>query len=374
MALGALIDVGLPPEELGRVLGGLNLPGFELQVTGVSRQHLRGIKVDFRVADPQPVRRYQEIVALLGAAELPSRTREVSLRMVRFLGEVEARRHGQPLEEVHFHELGAADTLCDVVGVAFGMEFLGVRRCFVSPLPLGQGTIASAHGTLPNPAPATLDLLTGLPIYGTDLPGELVTPTGAAILKALEAEGGPCPPLMLERVGYGAGSRDLARHPNLLRIYLGTPLVPSPGQRERVLVLETHIDDLIPELYEPLMAELFAAGALDVALAPVQMKKNRPGIALTVIAPPARREAMLMVLFRHSTTLGVRLQEVERVAARRWHEEIATPWGPLKIKVMEYGGWQRRLPEYEDCRRLAEAHGLPLLEVYRLVGAGGSET
>jgi len=366
MTLGALLELGLPAAELHRVLTGLGLPGFELEIRRVSRQHLSGTKVDFRVG-PQPERRYREIVALLQEAGLPPRTRELSLHMFRLLGEAEARRHGVPLEEVHFHELGAADTILDLVGAAFGMEFFRISRAFVSPLPLGQGLITCAHGTLPNPAPATLDLLEGFTVYGTRLPGELVTPTGAAILRALGAESALCPPLRLTAVGYGAGSRDLPGHPNLVRLLMGEPVNPLPGVREEVLVLETHIDDMVPELYEPLMERLFAEGALDVALTPIQMKKNRPGVALTVIARPATREGLLAVLFAHSTTLGVRCQVVERVAARRWHEELPTPWGPLKVKVMEYGGVRRRLPEYEECRRLAEAHGLSLLEVYRLV-------
>ncbi len=364
MTLGALLEAGLPEAELSRVLAGLGLPGVHVEVRRVSRQHLSGTKVDFSFG-PQPERSYRDIVALLQGADLPPRTRELSLRMFRLLGEAEARRHGVPLEEVHFHELGAADTILDIVGAAFGVEYLGIRRCFVSPLPMGRGLIAGAHGTLPNPAPATLELLQGFAVYGTDLPGELVTPTGAVILKGLEAESTPCPPLRLLAVGYGAGSREVPGHPNLVRLLLGEPLSPSPGLREQVLVLETHIDDMNPELYEPLMAELFAAGALDVALTPLIMKKNRPGVALTVIAPPALRENLLLTLFTHSTTLGVRCQVLERVAARRWQEEVATPWGPLTVKVMEYGGLRRRLPEYEACRRLAQAHGLPVLEVYR---------
>jgi uncharacterized protein (DUF111 family) len=209
--------------------------------------------------------------------------------------------------------------------------------------------------------------LQGLSVYGTDLPGELVTPTGAVILKALEAQSEPCPRLRLEKVGYGAGSRDLPGHPNLLRVYLGEPLTAAPALVERVLVLETHIDDMNPELYEPLMAALFAAGALDVALAPIQMKKNRPGVRLTVIAPLATREGLLERLFLDSTTLGVRLQEMERVAAHRRQETINTPYGPLQVKVMEYGGHRRVMPEYEACREMAEKHGVPLIEVYRLI-------
>ncbi len=369
MTLGALIDLGLPVSALEELLNLLGLAEMHLTAPRVTKDHLTGVhlKVDFHLRHPQPARSYREIHALIAGAPLTDRVKARSLAMFRLLGEVEARIHGQPLEEVHFHELGALDTILDIVGVAYGVEKLGITRFFCSSLPMGYGMISAGHGRLPNPAPATLELLKGLPVYGTDLPGELVTPTGAVILKGLGAIYEPCPPLRLERVGYGAGSRELPGHPNLLRIYLGEPLTAAPGRRERVLVLETHIDDMNPELYEPLMAGLFAAGALDVALAPIQMKKNRPGVALTVVAPPAAREGLLERLFTESTTLGVRVAEVERVAARRWQESLDTPYGPLTVKVMEYGGKRRLMPEYEACRQMAEDTGLPLLEVYRLV-------
>lgn len=367
MTLGAMLDAGLDQSSLEEVLKCLDLPGVQLKTRRVSKGHLTGVKVDFVMDQEQPARSYSTIVGLISGAGLSEEVRKLSLRMFQMLAEVEARIHGQSLEEVHFHELGAADTIMDLVGVAFGVEALGITRAFVSPIPQGWGMISSAHGRLPNPAPAALELLKGFTIYGTDLPGELVTPTGAVILKALGAEGEICPALRLEKVGYGAGSRDLPGHPNLLRLYLGEPMPQSMGLRERVLVLETHIDDMNPELYEPLMGGLFAAGALDVAMAPIQMKKNRPGVRLTVVAPPAAREALLERLFLDSTTLGVRVQEVERAVARRWQETIDTPYGELSVKVMEYGGHRRVLPEYEACRQLAEKTGLPLIEVYRLV-------
>lgn len=367
MTLGALLDLGLEVKDLEQVLHRLGLKDISITASRVTRQHLSGIQVGFTAAGLQPHRTFRDITALITRASLPPRVEELSLKMFTLLGEVEARIHGQPLEEVHFHELGALDTLADIVGVAYGVDLFGVTKIFCSPLPLGWGMISAAHGRLPNPAPATLALLQGLSVYGTDLPGELVTPTGAVILKALEAVPEPCPRLRLEKVGYGAGSRDLPGHPNLLRVYLGEPLSAAPGLKERVLVLETHIDDMNPELYEPLMAGLFAAGALDVALAPIQMKKNRPGMRLTVVAPPAAREGLLERLFLDSTTLGVRLQEMERVAARRRQETIDTPYGPLQVKVMEYNGHRRVMPEYEACREMAAKHGLPIIEVYRLV-------
>ncbi|MBM4273535.1 MAG: nickel pincer cofactor biosynthesis protein LarC [Deltaproteobacteria bacterium] len=367
MTLGALIDLGLDVRELREVLSLTAQTDIELTTRRLEKNHLTGVKVEFASDFPQPTRSYAEICALLNQAPVSDGVRQRSLKMFRMLGEVEARIHGQPLEQVHFHELGGLDTILDVVGAAWGVEKLGITRVFCSSLPMGWGMIASAHGRLPNPAPATMELLKGLPLYGTDLPGELVTPTGAVILKGLEARYEPCPAMRLTQVGYGAGSRDLPGHPNLLRIYLGEPLAAAPGLRETVSVLETHIDDMNPELYEPLMAGLFAAGALDVALAPIQMKKNRPGVRLTVIAPPAARESLLERLFLDSTTLGVRVMEVERVAARRWPETVDTPYGPLEVKVMEYGGQRRVMPEYEACRRLAEERGISLLEVYRFI-------
>jgi pyridinium-3,5-bisthiocarboxylic acid mononucleotide nickel chelatase len=367
MTLGALIDLGLPVEELHGLLAALGLADVSLTARRVTKEHLTGVKVDIEAPARQPARTYREICALIEAAGLSETVKARSLTAFRLLGEVEARIHGQPLETVHFHELGGLDTIVDVVGVAYGLERLGVTRVFCSPLPMGWGMIAAGHGRLPNPAPATLELLQGLPVYGTDLAGELITPTGAVILKAWEATCEPCPPMTLAAVGYGAGTRDLPGHPNLLRLYLGTPLASAPGLREQVLVLETHLDDMNPEWYEPLIAGLFAAGALDVALAPLQMKKHRPGVGLTVIAPLAAKEGLLARLFADSTTLGVRCSEVERVTARRWPETIETVYGPLQVKVMEYGGRRRLLPEYEACRRLAEAQGLPLIEVYRLV-------
>ena len=304
---------------------------------------------------------------MIEQAPLTEAVKARSLTTFRLLGEVEARIHGQTLETVHFHELGALDTIVDVVGAAHGLERLGVSRVFCSSIPMGRGMINAGHGRLPNPAPATLELLQGLAVYGTDFPGELVTPTGAAILKASEAVCEPCPPMTLGRVGYGAGSRDLPGHPNLLRLFLGEPLTAAPGLKETILVLETHLDDMNPEWYKPLMAGLFTAGALDVALSPIQMKKNRPGVRLTVVAPLAAKAGLLDRLFIDSTTLGVRVMEVERVTARRWPETIVTPYGPLQVKVMEYGGRRLLLPEYEACRQMAEAQGLPLIEIYRLV-------
>ncbi|MBW1952029.1 MAG: nickel pincer cofactor biosynthesis protein LarC [Deltaproteobacteria bacterium] len=368
MTLGALIEVGLDFEELSEILAGLGLTGYTIAANRVTKHHLTGTKVDIRLTSPQPHRTYPDIVSLITAAPLPPPVQELSQAIFRCLAEAEARVHQQAVEQVHFHEVGAVDSILDVVGVAYGFWALDLNQIYASALPLGQGLIRCAHGLLPNPAPATLLLLNGVPVYGTEINAELVTPTGAAILKGASARFGPCPALTVEQVGYGAGTLDLPSQPNLLRLLVGRPTVtPALGHTERVLVMETHIDDLPPELYEHLMAALFAAGALDVAYAPLQMKKNRPGIRLTVIAPLARRGEIIETLFLESTTLGVRLMEVERVVAQRWSDTIDTPYGPLPVKVTEIRGQRRLLPEYEACRQMAQKHHLPLLEVYRLI-------
>jgi hypothetical protein len=332
----------------------------------VAKHHLFGTKVTFQVSGAQPHRTYQDIVELIDRADLPPEVKELSGRTFHLLAEAESQVHQQPLEQVHFHEIGAVDSILDIVGTAYCCHTLGITKVYASPLPMGSGMISCAHGLLPNPAPATALLLEGVPVYGVDVQAELVTPTGAAILRGLTACFDPLPPFILEKSGYGTGDRDLPSRPNLLRLVLGHP-TQAIGRSERVLVLETHLDDMIPEWYEHLMATLFQAGALDVAYFPLQMKKNRPGVGLTIVAPPDCRETILETLFSESTTLGVRLREMERVAVNRWQETIETPYGPLQVKVAEIGGRRRLLPEYEACRALAVKHNLPLLEVYRLV-------
>ncbi len=373
MALGAFLDLGLEPEALWEALQQLGLAGYTSHCQKVTKNHLVGTKVDFQVSAPQPHRTYPDIVTLIERANLPDEVKDLSGRIFRLLAEAESLVHQQPLELVHFHEVGAVDSILDIVGAAYCCHRLGITKVYASALPMGQGMIASAHGLLPNPAPATALLLQEVPVYGINVQAELVTPTGAAILKGLSACFDPLPSFTLEKVGYGAGNRDLPSRPNLLRLVLGRCTLPV-GRSERVLVLETNLDDMIPEWYEHLMKALFQAGALDVAYFPLQMKKNRPGIGLTVVAPLEYRETILEVLFAESTTLGVRLLEMERVAVNRWLETIETPYGPLQVKVAEIGGRRRLLPEYEACRALALKHNLPLLEVYRLIPVLSSES
>jgi pyridinium-3,5-bisthiocarboxylic acid mononucleotide nickel chelatase len=366
MTLGAFLDLGLEPDALWSALEQLGLEGYTVHSRKVAKHHLFGTKVSFQVTSPQPHRTYRGIVELIDRANLPPEVKELSRRMFHCLAAAESQVHQQPLDQVHFHEVGAVDSILDLVGAAYGCHSLGITKVYASPVPMGRGMIACAHGLLPNPAPATALLLQGAPMYGTGITAELVTPTGAAILRGMSACFDALPTITVEKVGYGAGDLDLPAQPNLLRLVLGRPTRPV-GRTERVLVLETHLDDMIPEWYEHLMGALFQAGALDVAYFPLQMKKNRPGVGLTIVAPQECRETVLETLFAESTTLGVRLLEMERVVVNRWQETIETPYGPLEVKVAEIGGRRRLLPEYEACRALALKHNLPLLEVYRLI-------
>jgi uncharacterized protein (TIGR00299 family) protein len=265
---------------------------------------------------------------------------------------------------VHLHELGGLDTIVDVVGVLLGVEALGLEQVVVSPLPLGRGFVRGAHGLIPLPAPATVALLKGAPVVGSDIDQELVTPTGAALLTGLASSFGPIPAMTVEAVGYGAGGRDLPI-PNVLRVLVGQQAAAGSATVETLTMLETNIDDMNPEIFDYVMARLFQAGALDVFLAPIQMKKNRPATLLRVLGRPEQAEAFMAILFTETSTLGVRQQTVQRHCLARSSQTVQTAYGPVRVKVATWGqGQMKAAPEYEDCRRLAQASQVSLREVY----------
>jgi hypothetical protein len=282
------------------------------------------------------------------------------------LCEVEASIHGTPLDKVHLHELGGVDTIVDVVGALSGLDALGIERVFASPLPLGRGFIHGAHGQIPLPAPATVALLEGVPVVGSELEMELVTPTGAVLLVSQAADFGPIPPMTLTAVGYGAGTRDMPI-PNVLRLLVGEQASPGSSITETLTVLETNIDDTNPEIYDYAMERLFKAGALDVSLSPIQMKKNRPGTLMRLICRPADADALTAILFAETSTLGVRQYSVVRHALPRAGRQVSTPFGEVRVKMASSAGGQKIAPDYEDCRRLAELHDVPLRQVYLAV-------
>jgi hypothetical protein len=309
-----------------------------------------------------------QILGLIANSSLPVETKEQSANIFRRLGEAEAKVHGIPIEEVHFHELGAVDTIVDIVGAVSGLRLLGIEAIFASPLPTGAGTVRSAHGTLPLPAPATLELLAlaHAPLQpSADLSlGELLTPTGAAIITTLATF--QQPRMYLERVGYGVGSREIAAIPNMLRLWLGEAI--EPEHRQDLLLLQTNIDDMNPELYGYVMERLFDRGALDVWFTPIQMKKNRPATMLSVLAPAEVEGMMVETILRETSTLGIRVQKVDRHEAKRDVLQFESSLGPVRVKLKLLGeAIVGVAPEYEDCRRLALKRGLPLQEVYRLV-------
>ncbi len=386
--LGALVDLGVPARELERELAPLGLD-FRLRVSRVHRGPLaaRYVRVDLRGAkrgrDGRPRsnadhdhgqrarashgRSFAEIRRLLSRARLAPTVRERALAIFEALAAAEGRVHGIAPERVHFHEVGAVDAIVDVVGAAFGLARLGIERVTATPVALGGGSIDSAHGRLPLPAPATLELLRGLPSVPAHAEFETVTPTGAAILRSVVDEFGPMPALTVERIGHGAGDARPGPLPNVLRAVLGR--AGSLG-RDRVVLLETNLDDLVPEHFDHVMERLFAAGALDVSLQHLQMKKNRPGFLVRALARPSERIGIARVLFAETPALGVRVTECERLVLPREERRVRIPQGAIRVKVVRgpEGGVEVSA-EYEDCRRAALRSGAPLREVVRLAEA-----
>ena len=372
MALGALVDCGVKLEDLKTMLTLLNLPGYDLDAQKVSLYGISGTKVSVRLhREDCGARRLSDITALINKSTLPDRVKRDSGAVFSLLAEAEAAVHGTSVEKVHFHEVGAVDAIVDIVGTAVALYLLGVDEIICSPLPLGRGEVKTAHGTLPLPAPAVVELLSrrNVPVYGCEILHESVTPTGAAIVAALAKRFGCLPSFTIEKNGCGSGTYDPG-YPNYLRVLYGSPGEDCSRKAEQVAVIETNIDDLNPEVYSYLMEQLFQEGALDVYYAPVQMKKNRPAVHLTVLADPECSGRLEQILFRETSTLGVRRTVVDRVVRSRQVETVQTPWGPVRVKVafdMDRDRAVNIAPEYEDCRVAAIKSGLPLREIYRQV-------
>lgn len=365
MFLGLLVDLGVDPAAIEAELQKLPVAGWQLECRREKRQGIEGTRLVVHCAEEKHHRTWADIDRMLAASGLQPPVRELARRIFRRIGEAEARVHGVPLEKVHFHEVGALDSIVDVAGAAAGLHQLGVSEVVCSPLPLARGMIDTAHGAFPLPAPATVAILQGYPVTDGHSEFELVTPTGAAIAAEI-AVFGPLPAMTLARVGYGVGGRQLPDRPNLLRGMLGDPA--TTAETDRVAVLETHLDDANPEWLGTLMERLLAAGALDVGYGPLQMKKNRPGLRVTVIAAPEQAAALASLLLRESSAIGVRCHETVRYKLRREERTVATPLGEARVKLLFDGEELVRItPEHDSCRGLAERSGRPLPEVYRIV-------
>ena len=385
MFLGAMLDLGLSPRVLRTELAKLRLRGYRLAVRRVVKQNIRATKFDCveehsalhsprklsgqgSTATPHLHRGYTEIAAIIKKSGLSKNVKARALSVFRRLGEAEAKIHGVPLKKIHFHEIGAVDSIVDIVGVCVAIEALGVDEIHAAPPPLGSGLVDSAHGRFPLPAPATLELLRGRPTQASSERVELVTPTGAALLTEFCSHFGPIPAMTIEKIGYGAGTRDLKTIPNVLRAVLGVAsAVPSRSSDEAdtISVLETNLDDMNPQWFGDVMERLLAAGALDVFLTPVQMKKNRPGTLLTVLCGLSDVERMADLILTHTTSFGVRVHEVRRHKLQREIVKVKTKFGKIEVKLGRRGGkLVACAPEYESCKRAAAKAGVAVKEVY----------
>jgi uncharacterized protein (TIGR00299 family) protein len=361
MTLAALLSLGLPKERLLEELKKLNLENYSVEIFPGSRSGIAATGVEVRVGhQPHHHRHFADIRALIQESSLEAKVKEISLKIFQRLAEAEARVHHKAVEEVHFHEVGAVDSIVDIVGTAVGIAFFNPERIFSSELPMGRGFVNCQHGRLPLPAPATVEVLKGYPVKKVEVEGELVTPTGAAIVATLSSGVAAWPNGIIQAVGYGMGRSEFPDRPNLLRLVLGE--AEGLYDSDRAMVLEANIDDMNPEIYGFLMERLFAEKALDVSLSQLLMKKGRPGILLRVIAEEKDAERLTEVILKETTTLGVRSYAVTRKKLPREVKEVETKYGKIRVKI---SGDIRFQPEYEDCRRAAIEKGVALLEVYQ---------
>jgi hypothetical protein len=373
MFIGALLDCGLDFELLKSELVKLGVEGYELSLARVNRSGISAAKFDVHVHSHHhnhenqhhhSHRHLSEIKRIISSSSLSERVKERAQAIFQRIGEAEAKIHDIPIEKVHFHEVGAIDSIVDIIGACVALEALKIERIISSPLHVGSGTFKCAHGTYPVPGPATAELLKGVPIYSREIEGELVTPTGAAIISTLAESYGQMPMMKVEKVGYGAGTRDYPKFPNALRAIIGELEADADQTPATVTVIEANIDDLNAQVFGHLMEKLLAAGALDIFYTPVQMKKNRPGVLLTLLCQPEDRERMCEIVFRETTTLGVRYRNEKREVLKREFTTVETEYGQIRIKVSRSrdGRVMNFSPEFEDCRAAAEKHRVGLRE------------
>ena len=370
MILGSLIDAGVPLDEVRRALGSLAIEPDAVWTERVVRAGVTATRFCVRGEDggtsQHPHRHLKGVYKLIDGSALSAAGRDRAKALFERLGQAEAAIHGTTMDKVHLHEVGALDSIIDIVGSVFAMEWVGADEIVASPMNVGSGTIRVAHGLYPVPAPATMRLLEGVPVYAGAQQAELVTPTGALLVSSYARSYGPMPPMTVRTVGYGAGTREFKDTPNVLRVVVGEADGSAEALRhtQPVLVIECEIDDMSPQIFGMLMDRLLAAGAFDVFYTPVQMKKNRPGTLLTVLAPPDRREPLVSLVFTETTSIGVRYREMTRECLERETVTVATTFGPVRVKVARRNGAVvNAAPEFDDCARVAAERGVPLKDV-----------
>jgi len=370
MTLGAFLDLGVPVEWLKDRLETIPLKGFVVLAETVSRNGIQAKSVEVRVKDDTTSRHYEDIKSIIEKSPLFPEVKQRSLDIFERIADAEALIHGCPKEKVHFHEIGGIDALVDIVGTALCVDYLEIDSVIASPIPVGRGFVNCQHGTLPVPAPATLVILKGVPIYGIKIPHELVTPTGAAIIATLAESFEEMPDMIIEKIGYGAGKRELETQPNLLRIILGTGITKSEKkigeyQTDQIVIIETCIDDMNPEVFGYLMERLFEKGALDVYWIPIFMKKNRPGTMIQVMCKENCREVLMTCILSGSSSMGVRYYHANRRMLGRERIMVKTVYGEIAVKrITELDGTSRIVPEYEICKKIALEKNLPIRVVY----------
>ena len=367
MTLGSFIDAGVSLDTLISELAKLRLTGFELTAQHVKRNNISAIKADVVISDaPKYHRHLADIEAIIDKSDLGPGIKESAKKIFYEVAVAEAKVHNSTIEKIHFHEVGAIDSLVDIVGTAICLEQMKIDRVYSSPVKVGSGgTVNTQHGPMPIPTPATLEILKGYPIVLSDIPFELTTPTGAAIIKALSSGTLSAEQIRVDRIGYGSGSRDIPQIPNLLRLVVGD--YEASYDRDSVVSIETNVDDMNPEIHPFVVEELLNAGALDAYMTPIVMKKGRSGILLTVLAEETRLDAILALLFRETTTLGVRIHHLERRKLPRSQRRLDTSLGSVVAKAVVVDGQEILVPEFEECKRLAKEKNLPLREVYRIL-------
>lgn len=364
MCLGALIDLGVDFNMILRELKKLTVDEIDITVKKEVRHSITGTTFRVNLKEAHHHRTFEDIVRIINDSPLSPGVKDLSVAIFREIAEAEGKVHGIPAEKVHFHEVGAMDSIIDIVGAAVAVKSLGVDTVVSSAIPLGSGWADTMHGMIPIPAPATVEILKGVPVLSSGIPFELTTPTGAAIIKTLAKGFGPLPDMTIERAGYGAGKKDFKERANLLRVIVGEGPGVSVARDERLFILETNIDDMSPQLSGYLMDRLLEAGALDVFFTPAQMKKNRPGLLLTALAEERDRQRLLDLIFVESTSIGVRSYPVERACLERKTLEADTGYGKIRIKASyKNGRIVNAQPEYEDCKAAAREHGVPLKQV-----------
>ena len=371
MFVAALLDLGLSLNKLKSELRKVPTLKFELRATATTVHSIRAMQFRVICENKEKPRSWKQIRDLIERSKLDFEIKKIGSDIFTRLAAAEAKIHGVAIDKVHFHEVGATDSIVDIISSAIGIHELGINSFHFSQIPLGRGITRSMHGLLPVPGPATLELLKGLPVFGVDLQSETVTPTGAAIVRTLGKTFGAQPAMTIERTGYGTGQKEFPNRPNLFRLTLGDD--SSAGEQEQMLVIETNIDDMNPQLYDHVMDRLFEAGARDVFLSSIQMKKNRPGTLLTVISEPAGSQSLAKIIFQETSTIGIRSYPVSRMILRRESKKVKTRFGEVTVKIVEQpDGSKRAAPEYDDLKRIAAANKLPIKqlhdEVMRIVG------